>query len=59
MIRFVGFIELGLIHMSMLQEPLMVAIRYGGVNGVSVGGLIFVDNKSSGDKPYCFNVVVF
>ena len=42
----------------MIHEPLVVAIHLGGNNGVGVDGLIRIDNKVSGDEPYCFNVVI-
>ena len=44
--------------MTMLQDPLVVDIHQGGNDDVSVGGLIHVDNKASGDDPYNFNVVI-
>ena len=44
--------------MSMLQEPLMLAIRYGGEDSVDVGGSIQVDNIASGGESYRFNVVI-
>ena len=41
MLFFLGFFELWLVHMSMFQEPLMVAIHYYNYDGVGVGGAIF------------------
>ena len=45
--------------MSMLQEPLVLAINQGSDDGVSVGGSIRVDNEASGDEPYSFNLVIW
>ena len=43
----------------MLYDPLMLAIHQDGDDGIDVGGWICTDNKTSGDEPYCFNVVIY
>ena len=58
MLSFVGLIELILNHISMLQDPLMLAIHQDGDDGIDVGDWICADNKNFGDEPYHFNVVI-
>ena len=43
----------------MLYDPLMLAIHQDGDDGIDVGGWIRADNKTSGDEPYCFNVLIY